>query len=175
MFGIANAAASFSSEFSRDVGIAENLLSVIEQSNQTQLEIAANTKKTAENTSQLLRPDRQRSFIDVGQGFISSLGQRISPSAVGIARSLSQQGLSLPSEIGMASATSTLAKTLQERMAEAMEMQVRNGARANDLLSGILRATIELYRVMDGNPATVSGFDNAAADAWLADRERRRF
>jgi len=166
---------SLTSEINRDIGIAENLLSVIEQSQQTQLEIAGNTKKTAENTSQLLRPDRQRSFIDVGQGFISSLGQRISPSAVGIARSLSQQGLSLPSEIGMASATSTLAKTLQERMAEAMEMQVRNGARANDLLSGILRATIELYRVMDGNPATVSGFDNAAADAWLADRERRRF
>jgi len=170
-----NAARRVASEISADTGIAENLLSVIEQSNALQLEIAANTKKTAENTSQLLRPDRQRSFIDVGQGFISSLGQRISPSAVGIARSLSQQGLSLPSEIGLASTTSTLAKTLQERMAEAMEMQVRNGARANDLLSGILRATIELYRVMDGNPATVSGFDNAAADAWLADRERRRF
>jgi hypothetical protein len=166
---------ALASEVGIDTSRAESLLSVIEQSNQTQLEIATNTKKTAENTSQLLRPDRQRSFIDVGQGFISSLGQRISPSGVGIARSLSQQGLSLPSEIGLASTTSTLAKTLQERMAEAMEMQVRNGARANDLLSGILRATIELYRVMDGNPATVSGFDNAAADAWLADRERRRF
>lgn len=169
------AASELTSEIGIDTGRAESLLSAIEQSNQVQLEIAANTKKTAENTSQLLRPDRQRSFIDVGQGFISSLGQRISPSGVGIARSLSQQGLSLPSEIGLASTTSTLAKTLQERMAEAMEMQVRNGARANDLLSGILRATIELYRVMDGNPATVSGFDNAAADAWLADRERRRF
>lgn len=166
---------SLTSEINRDIGIAENLLSVIEQSNQTQLEIATNTKKTAENTSQLLRPDRQRSFIDVGQGFISSLGQRISPSAVGIARSLSQQGLSLPSEIGMASTTSTLAKTLQERMAEAMEIQVRNSTRANELLSGILRASIELYKVMDGNPSTVSGFDYAAADAWLADRERRRF
>ena len=169
------AVSSLTSEIARDTSTADDLLSVIEQSNQTQLEIATNTKKTAENTSQLLRPDRQRSFIDVGQGFISSLGQRISPSGVGIARSLSQQGLSLPSEIGLASTTSTLAKTLQERMAEAMEMQARNGARANDLLSGILRATIELYRVMDGNPATVSGFDNAAADAWLADRERRRF
>ena len=167
--------AALASEVTRDTTTAENLLSVIEQSQQTQIEIATNTKKTAENTSQLLRPDRQRSFIDVGQGFISSLGQRISPSAVGIARSLSQQGLSLPSEIGMASTTSTLAKTLQERMAEAMEIQVRNSTRANELLSGILRATIELYRVMDGNPATVSGFDNAAADAWLADRERRRF
>ena len=166
---------SLTSEINRDIGIAENLLSVIEQSNQTQLEIATNTKKTAENTSQLLRPDRQRSFIDVGQGFISSLGQRISPSAVGIARSLSQQGLSLPSEIGLASTTSTLAKTLQERMAEAMEIQVRNSTRANELLSGILRASIELYKVMDGNPSTVSGFDYAAADAWLADRERRRF
>lgn len=175
LIGAPGRVAALSSEVARDTSTAENLLSVIEQSQQTQLEIATNTKKTAENTSQLLRPDRQRSFIDVGQGFISSLGQRISPSAVGIARSLSQQGLSLPSEIGMASTTSTLAKTLQERMAEAMEMQVRNGARANDLLSGILRATIELYRVMDSNPATVSGFDNAAADAWLADRERRRF
>jgi len=175
LIGAPGRVAALSSEVARDTSTAENLLSVIEQSQQTQLEIATNTKKTAENTSQLLRPDRQRSFIDVGQGFISSLGQRISPSAVGIARSLSQQGLSLPSEIGLASTTSTLAKTLQERMAEAMEMQVRNGARANDLLSGILRATIELYRVMDGNPATVSGFDNAAADAWLADRERRRF
>ena len=167
--------AALASEVTRDTTTAENLLSVIEQSQQTQLEIASNTKKTAENTSQLLRPDRQRSFIDVGQGFISSLGQRISPSGVGIARSLSQQGLSLPSEIGIASTTSTLAKTLQERMAEAMEVQVRQGARANDLLSGILRATIELYRVMDGNPSTVSGFNNAEADAWLADRERRRF
>lgn len=173
--GASSLAESLVSEITRDTTTAENLLSVIEQSQQTQLEINANTKKTADNTSQLLRPDRQRNWIDVGQGFISSLGQRISPSGVGIARSLSQQGLSLPSEIGLASTTSTLAKTLQERMAEAMEMQVRNGARANDLLSGILRATIELYRVMDGNPSTVSGFDNAAADAWLADRERRRF
>lgn len=163
------------SEIAIDTALADSLLTEIERLNQIDVQIEANTKKTAENTSQLLRPDRQRSFIDVGQGFISSLGQIISPSAVGIASSLSQQGLSLPSEIGLASTTSTLAKTLQERMAEAMEMQVRNGARANDLLSGILRATIELYRVMDGNPATVSGFDNAAADAWLADRERRRF
>lgn len=168
---------SLGSEVTADTSIAENLLSVIEQSNQIQLDIAGNTRKTADNTAKAveLRPDRERSFIDVGQGFIQSLGQRItSPSAIGIARSVSQN-LTIPTELGAANVITGRARTLQERMADALETQIRQGATANDILRDIRAAAVELLAVMDGNPATVSGFDNAAADAWLADRERRRF
>jgi len=165
------------SEISADTGIAENLLSTLEQSLANQKQIQDNTKKTADNTAKALelRPDRERSFIDVGLGFIQSLGQRISPSAIGIAQGIARQNLTLPTSIGTATATSSLARTLQERMADAMEIQVAQGERANQLLDGILRATIELYRVMDGNPGTVSTFDDAAATAYLADRKRRAY
>jgi len=164
-------------EFQADAGMIENLLGLFEKLNQTNLQIQDNTKKTADNTAKALelRPDRERSFIDVGLGFIQSLGQRISPSAIGIAQGIARQNLTLPTSIGTATATSSLARTLQERMADAMEIQVAQGERANQLLDGILRATIELYRVMDGNPGTVSTFDDAAATAYLADRKRRAY
>jgi len=160
------------SEISRDTGVAENLLSVLEQSNTLQLEIAGNTKKTADNTA--LRPDRERSFIDVGQGFIQSLGQRVNgSSAVGIAQNL--RNLTLPSEVGFASSTSVRARTLQERMADALEMQLRQGATANDILRDIRAAAVELLAVMDGDPATGRGMTLTEFSSLQSEAARRRF
>lgn len=176
LFGIASAANTYSSESSKDVGIAENLLSTIEQSLQVESEINANTKKTADNTAKALelRPDRERSFIDVGQGFIQSLGQRItSPSAIGIARSVSQN-LTIPTELGAANVITGRARTLQERMADALETQIRQGATANDILRDIRAAAVELLTVMDGNPGTVSGMSMNDFVSLQSEANRRR-
>lgn len=164
------------SEFTTDTGIAENLLSVIEQSQQTQLEISGNTKKTADNTAKALelRPDRERSFIDVGQGFIQSLGQRItSPSAIGIARSVSQN-LTIPTELGAANVITGRARTLQERMADALETQIRQGATANDILRDIRAAAVELLAVMDGNPNTGASMTMNDFVSLQSEANRRR-
>lgn len=169
-------ARSISSEISADTGIAENLLSVIEQSNALELEISKNTKQTADNTAKALelRPDRERSFIDVGQGFIQSLGQRItSPSAIGIARSVSQN-LTIPTELGAANVITGRARTLQERMADALETQIRQGATANDILRDIRAAAVELLAVMDGNPGTVSGMNMNNFVSLQSEANRRR-
>jgi hypothetical protein len=145
------------SEVGVDAGIAENLLSVIEQQLAIENQINDNTKKTAENTSKALelRPDRERSFIDVGRGFIQSLGQIITtPSALGIAKSLSAQEFTVPSEIGSATVTMGRARTLQERMADAMERQVMQGAEALDIAYDMRAALYDLLAVLDANPNT---------------------
>lgn len=175
--GLSATFGSFSSEISSDTGIAENLLSVIEQSNQIQLDIAGNTRKTAENTSKALelRPDRERSFIDVGAGFIQSLGQRItSPSGLAIAQQLSQQNFSVSGDIGTASVTSSRARTLQERMADALEKQLAQGATANDILRDIRALTYDLIAVMDSDASTGSSFSQQDFINFSSDVKRRR-
>jgi hypothetical protein len=175
--GLSATFGSFASEITSDTSIAENLLSLIEQSQQIQLDIAGNTKKTAENTSKALelRPDRERSFIDVGLGFMQSLGQRItSPSGRSIAASLSQQNFSIPAEIGSASVTSSRARTLQERMADALEMQLMQGATANDILRDIRALTYDLLAVMDGDASTGASFSQQDFINFSSDVKRRR-
>lgn len=174
--GLISQVNALGSEVSADTSIAENLLSVIEQSNQIQLDIAGNTRKTAENTSKALelRPDRERSFIEVGQGFIQSLGQRItSPSAIGIARSVSQN-LTIPTELGAANVITGRARTLQERMADALETQIRQGATANDILRDIRAAAVELLAVMDGNPNTGASMTMNDFVSLQSEANRRR-
>ena len=119
-------------------------------------------------------PDRERSFIDVGQGFIQSLGQRItSPSAIGIARSVSQN-LTIPTELGAANVITGRARTLQERMADALETQIRQGATANDILRDIRAAAVELLAVMDGNPGTGSSMSMNDFVSLQSEANRRR-
>jgi hypothetical protein len=165
------------SEISTDTGRAESLVSVLEQSLANQQDIKENTRKTAENTSKALelRPDRERSFIDVGLGFMQSLGQRItSPSGRSIAASLSQQNFSIPAEIGSASVTSSRARTLQERMADALEMQLMQGATANDILRDIRALTYDLLAVMDGDTSTGASFSQQDFINFSSDVKRRR-
>lgn len=170
------AARELFSEITRDTATAENLLSVIDQQLQTQLDIAKSTKQTAENTKPLtLRGDRERSFIDVGQGFIASLGQRItSRSALSVAGSLADRGFALPSSIGSASGVALTAGTLQERMALALEMQVTQGATMIDILSDVRQLSAELVAVMDGNAATVSGLSLSEFSRIQSEVNRRR-
>lgn len=169
-------ASNFSSEITRDTGTAENLLSVLSDQLNVQNEIKNASKKTADNTAKALelRPDRERSFIDVGQGFIQSLGQRItSPSAIGIARSVSQN-LTIPTELGAANVITGRARTLQERMADALETQIRQGATANDILRDIRAAAVELLAVMDGNPGTGSSMTMNDFVSLQSEANRRR-
>lgn len=59
-------------EFKNDITTAENLISVIEQGNSVQLEIARNTAATAKNTE--VPKDNALSFVNIGKGFTQSLG-----------------------------------------------------------------------------------------------------
>ncbi|MBK7363013.1 MAG: hypothetical protein IPJ01_12015 [Micavibrio sp.] len=99
------------SEFNADVGIGENLLSVIEQSQQTQLDIAANTKKTAQNTSLQLESDRNAAFIDIAGGGVRQFGGFMS----GVPLTLSEQANSLTlSSIAAKAVTKTDGELLTE-------------------------------------------------------------
>lgn len=172
-----SAASVLLSEISTDTSRAESLVSVLQDSLANQIEIKDATRKTAENTSKALelRPDRERSFIDVGAGFIQSLGQRItSPSGLAIAQQLSQQNFSVSGDIGTASVTSSRARTLQERMADALEKQLAQGATANDILRDIRALTYDLIAVMDGDASTGSSFSQQDFINFSSDVKRRR-
>lgn len=170
----ASRAAGISSEITADTSIAENLLSVIEQSNTLQLEISANTKKTAENTAKALelRPDRERSFIDVGQGYIQSLGQRIS--GMSVARRLGEQNFQLPSGIGSASGVATAARTVQELTADLLSMNAQQNDTMIDILQDVRAGIIELVAVLDANPNTVSGLSVSEFTRIQSEINRRR-
>jgi len=166
---------TIASEINADTSIAENLLSTLEQSLANQKSIKDNTGKTAENTAKVLelRPDRERSFIDVGRGFIQSLGQIITtPSAMSISAGL--RNFSAPAEIGTATLTMGRARTLQERMADALERQVMQGAEANVILNDILEAALELVAVMDGKATTAGRFTDIDLANRMASVDRRR-
>lgn len=104
---------ALSSEIGSDTAIAENLLSVIEQQQQTDLEIAQNTKKTAENTTKLVEtPQRQSSIIDISRGYTRSLGQILNP---GITNT------GLPSSIQAAVLATDIQKSIQERSLDKLQ------------------------------------------------------
>lgn len=136
---------------------AAKLLDTLSQIQDLQRQTAENTGQTAANTAKAieLRPDRERSFIDIGLGYVQSLGQRITGNAGGIMRSIESQGLSLPAELGQASVISGTAKTLQERMAEMLEQQVMQNYDIIDILSDIRQLQAELTAILDNNSGTV--------------------
>lgn len=104
------------SEMTTDIGIADNLLSTIEQSNQVQLEIAANTKKTADNTSLQLEKDRAAAFIDIAGGGIRGFGQLLTGQY-----GLNTNALTLPQGLSNAILATQGMKTLEEKSFDALK------------------------------------------------------
>jgi hypothetical protein len=104
------------SELGTDIGIAENLLSTIEQSNQVQLDIAANTKKTADNTSLQLEKDRAAAFIDIAGGGIRGFGQLLTGQY-----GLNTNALTLPQGLSNAILATQGMKTLEEKSFDALK------------------------------------------------------
>lgn len=97
------------SEITRDVGTAENLLSVIEQSQQTQLEIAANTKKTADALT--LQGAREQRFIDIAGGGLRGFGQFMAGN-IGV----NTGAMTLPSGVSNTILATQQAKSIDEQM-----------------------------------------------------------
>lgn len=139
--GVIGSVNSLQSEITSDTSIAENLLSLIEQSNQLQLEISDNTKKTAANTSRLVdTPNRSSSLIDISRGLTRSLGQVISgPDLTNTA---------LPNGVRAAVLATDIQKSIQERAADGI-----------DRLNDTARKQLELLAIMVTilkNPSNVS-------------------
>lgn len=84
---LSNMTSGLFSEIRSDTSVAENMASLFEQLNQTNLQIAANTKQIAENTLPELR---NRNIISVFGDYIQSAGFR------------SLENLSLPETVGSA-------------------------------------------------------------------------
>lgn len=137
---------------------AAKLLDTLSQIQELQKQTAENTGQTAANTAKAieLRPDRERSFIDIGLGYIQSLGNRISGNPLGVINSIQSQNLSLPSELGQASVITGTARSLQERMADMLETQVAQNYDMIDILSDIRQLQAELTAILDNNTGTVS-------------------
>lgn len=122
--GIGGIANSLGSEITSDTSTAENLLSVIDQSYQTQLDIAANTKKTADNTSLQLEKDRGDAFIDIVRGGLAQGAQ--------FGSFLSPAPLSLSSAAAGLTLSSSIVKSIDERNLDQLIMllQVSKDMRA---------------------------------------------
>lgn len=129
---------SLINEVQIDTTRAENLLSLIEQQNQTQLEIAASSKQTAQNTTKIaLREDRQRSFVDVFGGSLNASEGTIRTNT-------------LPQSIGSAIAITRQTDSIYERIA-------RTGEVTNDILRDIRFLMNELLKANDNNSLTNTG------------------
>jgi hypothetical protein len=162
-------------EITRDTGTAENLISVIKDSLANQIAIEENTRKTAENTSKALtlRPDRERSFIDVGRGYIQSLGQRLTNPALAAVAGM-DRNIVLPGSIGMASGVATAARTLQERLTDAAEMNVRQNSEMIDILYDARAVLINMLAALDSDTSTINRLSVAEFDRIQSEVNRRR-
>lgn len=125
-------ALNLGSEVTIDTSIAENLLSTIEQGNQVQLEIAANTKKTAQNTTLQLEKDRSASFIDIAGGGIRGFGQLLAGNF-----GLNTNALTLPTGISNAMLASQGMQTLEEKSYSALKSLVGVSEDMRELLAEI--------------------------------------
>jgi len=162
-------------EITRDTATAESLLSVIQDSLANQIAIEENTRKTAENTSKALtlRPDRERSFIDVGRGYIQSLGQRLTNPALAAVAGM-DRNIVLPGSIGMASGVATAARTLQERLTDAAEMNVRQNSEMIDILYDARAVLINMLAALDSDTSTINRLSVAEFDRIQSEVNRRR-
>ena len=130
------------SEFRSDVGIAENLLSVLEQSQATQLEIAGSTKKTADNTGRLTQM-REASILDLAGGGIRGFGSFFRTTAGNAFNSIdglinpSMPAMQTPSAISNSLSIATLTRGWQDRTADGIESLVRIQTEALQLLAEI--------------------------------------
>lgn len=139
-----NAARRVASEISADTGIAENLLSVIEQSNSLQLEIAANTKKTADNTTKLAE-GKGDAIVDIAAGGISQNGAFLQGGLLKYLMgksTIDPSSLVLNPSIQNAILSSQVMESLDERMARGVDQLVSLNEREVDLLS-IIAANLQ--------------------------------
>ncbi len=104
------------SEISADTGIAENLLSTLEQSLSNEKAIKDNTKKTADNTTLQLEKQRENMFIDIAGGGLRGFGQFLSTGA-----QVNTGALSLSASTSSAIAATAALKSWDERNHEELE------------------------------------------------------
>lgn len=117
-------------EFSADAAVIENLFGLFEQSQQTDLEIAQNTKATADNTAKLTQiDDRKFSYLDLGQKRVISKGFNVSVDRLKLPDAVSSTVLS-------ASSTSAPSDTLS-----AFRRMIDLAEEANDYLAMIAANT----------------------------------
>ena len=136
--GLSSTFGSFSSEITSDTGIAENLLSVIEQSLQTQQEIAGSTKKTADNTARLTNM-RENNVLDLAGGGIRGFGSFFRGAFNSVDSLINPQmpGLSTPSAISNSLSVASLTRSWQDRTADGIENLVKIQTEALRLLAEI--------------------------------------
>lgn len=136
--GLLSGVRSLGSEITSDTGIAENLLSVIEQSNQLELEIANNTKKTADNTSRLTQM-RENNILDLAGGGIRGFGSffRGAFNSVDSLINPRMPSLSTPSAISNSLSVASLTRSWQDRAADGIENLVKIQTEALRLLAEI--------------------------------------
>ena len=142
--GLRNTSGVLSSEITRDVSTAENLLSVIEQSNTLQLEIAANTKATADNTTKLAE-GKGDAIVDIAAGGISQNGAFLQGGLLKYLMgksTIDPSSLVLNPSIQNAILSSQVMESLDERMARGVDQLVSLNEREVDLLS-IIAANLQ--------------------------------
>lgn len=129
---------SLLSEVNRDTGIAENLLSVIEQSLSTEKEIADSTKKTADNTSRLTQM-RETTILDLAGGGLRGFGSFFRGAFNSIDKLINptMPALSTPSAISNSLSIASLTRSWQERTADGIESLVKIQTEALQLLAEI--------------------------------------
>lgn len=131
-----------SAEITRDVGIAENMLGVLDQSLQNQKEINASSRKTADNTSRLTQM-RESSILDLAGGGIRGFGSFFRTTAGNAFNSInsvinpSMPAMQTPSAISNSLSIATLTRGWQERTADGIESLVRIQTEALQLLAEI--------------------------------------
>ena len=140
--GLSSTFGGFSSEITSDTGIAENLLSVVEQSLQTQQEIEGHTKKTADNTSRLTNM-RENNILDLAGGGIRGFGSffRGAFNSVDSLINPRMPSLSTPSAISNSLSVASLTRSWQDRAADGIENLVKIQTEALRLLAEIAMNT----------------------------------
>jgi len=129
---------SLSSEITSDTSIAENLLSTFEQSNQLQLEIAGNTKKTADNTNRLTNL-RENNILDLAGGGIRGFGSffRGAFNSVDSIVNPRMPALATPSAISNSLSVASMTRSWQDRAADGIDSLVKIQTEALRLLAEI--------------------------------------
>lgn len=136
--GVVGSVNSLQSEIISDTSIAENLLSLIEQSNQFQLSIADSTKKTADNTSRLTQM-RETTILDLAGGGLRGFGSFFRGAFNSIDKLINptMPALSTPSAISNSLSIASLTRSWQERTADGIESLVKIQTEALQLLAEI--------------------------------------
>lgn len=133
-----------SSEVTQDTGRAESLLSEIERLNQIDLQIATNTKKTADNTTKLAE-GKGDAIVDIAAGGLSQNGAFLQGGLLKYLMgksTIDPSSLVLNPSIQNAILSSQVMESLDERMARGVDQLVSLNEREVDLLS-IIAANLQ--------------------------------